>query len=52
MRDWFWVDSSHGSVDSSDPVEYKPSEHVGVMEERRLSSLGHHFVSGFSGYTS
>lgn len=52
MRDWFWVDSPHSSGDSSDPAEYKPSEHVGMMEERRLSSLGHHVVSGFSGYTS
>lgn len=50
MRDWFSVDSPHSSGDSSDPAEDKPSEHVGVMEERRLSSLGHHFVSVFSGY--
>lgn len=42
MRDWFWVDSPHSSADSSNPAEDKPSEHVGVMEERRLSSLGHH----------
>lgn len=47
---WFSVDSPHSSGDSSDPAEDKPSEHVGVMEERRLSSLGHHFVSVFSGY--
>lgn len=39
MRDWFWVDSPHGSGDSSDPAAYKPSEHVGVMGERRLPHL-------------
>lgn len=28
MRDWFWVDSPDSSGYSSDPAEYKPSEHV------------------------
>lgn len=31
--------SPHVSGDSSDPAAYKPSEHVGVMGERRLPHL-------------